>query len=82
MASAHRTVVAVQAWKRRLITGREALEIAGVDSEGELLFAAERAEANLKCSNRGFEDRDYESYRAGMQAASRREPQAVNRPQR
>ena len=85
MASAYRTVAAVEAWKQRLITGREAVEIAGVASEDELVSAAKRAEAKLKRQPRGFETevRAFPgSYRAGMQAASRREPQAVNRSQR
>ena len=50
MASANRTVAAVRAWQDHLITGREALEIAGLRSEQELLSAARQAETLL---NRG-----------------------------
>ncbi len=43
MANAQRARLALQAWREHLITGPEALEISGFESENEMLaFAAPR----------------------------------------
>jgi hypothetical protein len=43
--NAERALAAVRAWKARLITAEEASEVVGVESEAELLEAAEAARA-------------------------------------
>jgi len=43
--NADRTLAAVRAWKAHLITAEEASEVVGVESEAELLEAAEAARA-------------------------------------
>ena len=52
MASAQRTLHIARAWRDHLVTTREALEVAGVETEQDLIAAAERAGLSLSCKTR------------------------------
>lgn len=52
MASAQRTLQIARAWRDHLVTTWEALEVAGVETEQDLIAAAERAGLRLSGSSK------------------------------